>query len=179
VKTRGWASGGAAALVAALAAFGACGEADDGAPPACDRCWCEPPKDAPAAEVTLGTFDGTAFAPLADGDTLDLQAGPQGGHHFLVAVRTRSIDLASARTLLSASQGGADVDALSCPYHILYVTGANGWATLPHAVALVVDEGWVASGAAEGVLVTVRAEVQDDRGAYGFDERTVLARLLP
>lgn len=176
MKPRGRASGAAAALVAALAAVGAC---DDGAPAACARCWCEPAKDAPAAEVILGTFDGAAFAPLADGDALDIHAGPQGGHHFLVVVRTRSLDLTKTRTLLSASQGGADVDALSCPYHSPYVTGADDWATLLNAVPLVLDEDWLASGAANGAPVTVRAEVQDDRGAYGFDERTVLAHMLP
>lgn len=179
MKTTERASEHAAALVTALAALGACGDHDGRAPVACDRCWCEPAKNAPAAEVMLGTLNGAAFAPLADGDTLDIYAGPQGGHHFLVAVRTRSIDLASARTLLSASQGSADVDALSCPYRTRYVASADGWAMLPNALPLVLDEGWLASGAADGERVTVRAEVEDDDGAYGVDEHTVLVHRLP
>ena len=174
MKPRGPARG--AALVAVL---WACGESGGRAPPVCEQCWCAPAPDAPAADVTLGRFDGTVFTPLADGDTLDIHAGPQGGHHFLVAVRTRSVDLASARTLLSASQGGADVDALSCPNHKHNETKAKNSATLPGDVPLVLAETWLASGAVEGASVTVRVEVQDDRGAYGFDEHTVLAHRLP
>lgn len=170
------ASGSVAALAASLLGLVAC---DDGAPAACEQCWCDPAAAAPAADVELGKFDGVGFAPLANGDTLDVYAGPQGGHHFLIAVRTRAIDITSTRTLLSASQGGTDVDVLSCPYRTPYVSGADGWASLRGAAALVLDESWLASGAAEGAQVTVRVEVQDDRGAYGFDERTILTHLLP
>jgi hypothetical protein len=177
---RAWqAHGRSAALLAALAMSGACG-GHDGAPAdaACARCWCEPAANAPAAELMLGTIDNGSFTPLADDATLDIHAGPQGGHHFLVAVRARSLDLTAVRTLLSASQSGADVDVLSCPYHYTYVAGADGWATLADAVPLVLDEVWLAAATREGARVTIRAEVQDDRGAFGVDERTVVAHLL-
>jgi hypothetical protein len=50
---------------------------------------CRPPGDgAPALDVGQGVVD---YAPTEDGDLAQVEAGPQGGHHFWVAVRADNI----------------------------------------------------------------------------------------
>jgi hypothetical protein len=54
-----------------------------------------------APELILGTGQ-TDFAPLADGQTLQLERGPQGGHHIWIAARMRNLRQSGSRTTLTA-----------------------------------------------------------------------------
>jgi hypothetical protein len=54
-----------------------------------------------APELILGTGQ-TDFAPLADGQTLQLERGPQGGHHIWIAARMRNLRQSGSRTVLTA-----------------------------------------------------------------------------
>jgi hypothetical protein len=72
---------------------------------------CRPPNHGPP-ELALGTGQ-TDFAPLADGQTLQLERGPQGGHHLWVAARMRNLRQSGSRTTLSAKVVGAP--AISIP----------------------------------------------------------------
>lgn len=54
-----------------------------------------------APEVILGTGQ-TDFTPLADGQTLTLEQGPQGGHHIWMAVRMRNLRQSGSPTTLTA-----------------------------------------------------------------------------
>ena len=51
--------------------------------------------------MIIGTGQ-TDFAPLADGQTLMLEQGPQGGHHLWIAVRMRNLRQSGSPTTLSA-----------------------------------------------------------------------------
>lgn len=59
------------------------------------------PANAGAAELVLGTGQ-TDYGPLADGQTLQLEKGPQGGHHIWMAVRMRNMKRSGSRTALYA-----------------------------------------------------------------------------
>ena len=54
-----------------------------------------------APELFVGTGQ-TDFAPLADGQTLMLEKGPQGGHHIWIATRMKNLRQSGSRTTLSA-----------------------------------------------------------------------------
>lgn len=59
------------------------------------------PANRGAPELFLGTGQ-TDFAPLAEGQTLLLEKGPQGGHHIWIATRMKNLRQSGSRTTLSA-----------------------------------------------------------------------------
>ena len=61
---------------------------------------CRPANHGPP-EVILGSGQ-TDFAPLADGQTMMLERGPQGGHHIWIAVRMRNLRQSGSPTTLTA-----------------------------------------------------------------------------
>lgn len=61
---------------------------------------CRPANHGPP-ELVLGTGQ-TDFAPLADEQTLQLERGPQGGHHIWIAARMRNLRQSGSRTTLNA-----------------------------------------------------------------------------
>lgn len=62
--------------------------------------FCRPAKHG-APELFLGTGQ-TDFAPLADGQTLQLERGPQGGHHIWIATRMKNLRQSGSRTTINA-----------------------------------------------------------------------------
>jgi hypothetical protein len=61
---------------------------------------CRPANHGPP-ELFLGTGQ-TDFAPLNDGQTLQLERGPQGGHHIWIAARMKNLRQSGSRTTLTA-----------------------------------------------------------------------------
>lgn len=68
----------------------------DNAPDACK------PARAGDPEVILGTGQ-TDYSPLADGQTLQLEKGPQGGHHIWIAVRMKNLRQSGSMTTITAT----------------------------------------------------------------------------
>jgi hypothetical protein len=62
--------------------------------------FCRPAKRGPP-ELFLGTGQ-TDFAPLDEGQTLQLERGPQGGHHIWIAARMKNLRQSGSRTTLNA-----------------------------------------------------------------------------
>jgi hypothetical protein len=58
------------------------------------------PAGAGDPEVTLGSGQ-TNYAPLNDGDTLQIEKGPQGGHHIWVALRMRNLRQSGSTTTIT------------------------------------------------------------------------------
>ena len=60
----------------------------------------------------------TAFAPLADGETVTPECGPQGGHHLWMALSMKSFRQVGTVTTITAAQlgGGKTVPATGFPY---------------------------------------------------------------
>jgi hypothetical protein len=63
---------------------------------------CKPRNPGPPA-VQIGTGQ-TGYVPLAAGQTLQAEAGPQGGHHIWIAVRMKNMKQAGSTTQVSAVQ---------------------------------------------------------------------------
>lgn len=62
---------------------------------------CRPSKPGPP-EVILGTGQ-TDYAPLTDGQELQLEQGPQGGHHIWMAVRMKNLRQSGSTTTVSST----------------------------------------------------------------------------
>lgn len=67
-----------------------------------DVCW-RPNGGAPIVEAGTGQTD---FQPLADGQTLVPERGPQGGHHLWVAVRMKNLRQSGTTVTLTGEQPG-------------------------------------------------------------------------
>ncbi len=65
---------------------------------------CKPKNPGPPT-VIIGTGQ-TGYTPLAVGQTLQAEAGPQGGHHIWIAVRMKNMKQAGSTTQVSAVQPG-------------------------------------------------------------------------
>jgi hypothetical protein len=61
---------------------------------------CRPAKHGPP-EVVIGTGQ-TAYLPLAEGQGLELEKGPQGGHHIWIATRMRNLRQSGSTTAITS-----------------------------------------------------------------------------
>ena len=68
------------------------------------------PANAGAPEVILGTGQ-TDWAPLADGQVVELEQGPQGGNHIWVSARMKNLKRSGSRTLITGglASGGEPI----------------------------------------------------------------------
>lgn len=62
---------------------------------------CRPAKPGPP-ELVLGTGQ-TDYAPLVDGQTLQLEQGPQGGHHVWMAIRMKNLRQSGSTTTVTST----------------------------------------------------------------------------
>lgn len=175
-RSRGSAALAATALAAlALAALAACG--DDAPPAECNA-------GGASAEVGSGTVE---FEPLAADAELEMIAGPQGGHHFILHARMRGLDpgdptrpgdSSNPRTQFTIERtGGEQVQLDQPPYRIGYAAGADGFAELPSGRIVPFVEDLVAELDGERLRVTV--EIVDRDGACARDDAEVTAVLGP
>ncbi len=128
---------GSVALALTLGAASACGSAEggtgesdsgtsdsddggDGDGDPGDPCT---PGDAPT--LVIGTGE-VAYAPLADGETIELVRGPQGGVHTLIALHAEDID--ASEEVLGKLEGYLDGEPLasSSPYLNMRCNSAAG-----------------------------------------------------
>jgi hypothetical protein len=156
-----------ALLLVAACALGACAppsssEPDAGAPL---------PSDFP---LELGTGRET-FQPLADGDTVYLEAGFQGLQHVLASVRSDA--LAEGRYMTDFSLVHTDGTRLSeasrvrAPY-----ADAGGEVSLTGYRVVVGDD---TVDAAVGAQAVLRVVVEDGEGGQAADERRVQVEWAP
>jgi len=133
------------------------------------------------ARIELGT--GTVeFEPLADGTSLEVVAGPQGGFHFVVHARAEGIvpgDPASPgvpgnpSTTFAAYLDGVQVDLDLPPYRLGYQDlGADGYA-LPSGRILQLQQEVIPDIYGRDVRITVT--VRDRDGDSAEDERVIRA----
>lgn len=146
----------------------------------------DPPQPMGEAEIGTGMF---AFAPLVDGASLDLVAGPQGGFHFVVHARIRGlspgdprqpelpgnpttwfraldengerVDIAEVRQLGYAPQGGDD----------------EGWYILPSGRILLIEN--EAAPRLYGRPVTIEVQIRDADDRWAGDTARITAVAYP
>jgi hypothetical protein len=134
------------------------------------------------AEVELGT-GATDWIALAENGRLDVLAGPQGGHHFLVHARIRNLTpgdplfpgLAdNPTTAFAAYLGDRQVDQQQPPFRLGFGQGDESFYYLETGRLLFLNDSDVPMLYGQAVRLTVK--VVDIAGREATDERTVLAQ---
>ena len=87
------------------------------------------PANAGAPEVVVGTGQ-TDYLPLTDGQTVQLEKGPQGGHHMYVALRMKNIKRSGSTTTLSATQPGTGIQAPPSTFVFTFDGDTGGYCKL-------------------------------------------------
>lgn len=145
---------------------------------------CSDPDDPVAgAEIQIGT-GALEFEALEPGEELVLEAGPQGGYHFVINARIRNLIagdpeapglLGNPLTRFSIYlEDGRRIDANVPPYRLGYKEHGDGWYTLTSGRILQLDQTLVIEEnlAAEilGQDVQLRVHIRDARGDEASDE---------
>jgi hypothetical protein len=141
---------------------------------------CRPAKPGPP-EVILGTGQ-TDYSPLNDGQTLQMEQGPQGGHHIWMAVRMRNLRQSGSTTTVSGvvSDGPSPVAPLAVVFTFDPDEGAYckvyGLRFQLDASGLAADGSPIPAPDYHVFLnktIAVTAEVVDSTGARASATRTV------
>ena|GEM_PF-3452875 len=130
-------------------------------------------------ELGTGTID---FEPMAADAELEIIAGPQGGHHFIVHARAQNIipgdpsipglDANPRTTFAAFTETGEQIDMMFPPYTLGYRRDGD-WLVLPSGRILQVHDEVVDSLIGHRVRITVH--VIDAAGTSGDDERWITA----
>lgn len=131
--------------------------------------------------VELGTGT-TDWEPLTENQELELHAGPQGGHHFIVHARIHDMlpgdvsvpgALGNPTTQFEAQDAdGTEVNLFVPPYRLGYEDGGDGFDYMASGHLLVIDEAYVEQ--LYGTQVTITVYVADASGVASRDTRTVM-----
>jgi hypothetical protein len=87
------------------------------------------PKNAGPPTVQIGTGQ-TGYAPLALGQTLQAEAGPQGGHHIWIAVRMKNMTQVGSTTHVSAVKPGTNTPIPPSSFAFTFDTDEGGYCKL-------------------------------------------------
>jgi hypothetical protein len=140
--------------------------------------------DAPDANMNVRVELGTGtveFETLSTDQELELIAGPQGGHHFIVHARMQGMIPGDpsmpglvgnpATSFRVFDENEEQIDVMFPPYKLGYTDADGGWFDLPSGRILqVVEERALGL---YGTRVRIDVRVTDVTTASGFDERWV------
>ncbi len=87
------------------------------------------PVGAGAPQVYVGTGQ-TDYLPLTDGQTLQAELGPQGGHHIWIATRMHNLKQAGSTTTITATQPGSGLVVPSTAYVFTFDRDEGGFCKL-------------------------------------------------
>jgi len=143
------------------------------APDACRPANPGPPK------VIIG-MGQTDYFPLTDGQTLQAQAGPQGGHHIWLAVRMQNLKQSQTTTTVTATQPGTGVKVW--PYSVVFtfLPGEGGFCKL-YGLRFQLDANGVNFPQFLGKPLDVKVEIKDVLGevAVGTAHVNIDRNVLP
>jgi hypothetical protein len=141
---------------------------------------CRPAKPGPP-EVILGTGQ-TDYATLTDGQELQLEQGPQGGHHIWLAVRMKNLRQSGSTTTVTSTV--VDGPMVLEPLAVVFTFDRDeGSYCKVYGLRYQVDVSGLASDGTSipapdyhaflGKTMTVTAEVVDSTGARASSSRTI------
>ena len=122
--------------------------------------------------VTIGWGQGD-YLPLTDLQTLDVEAGPQGGHHIWLAIQMKNLLGSGSRTTLEAVSPSTGT-AIS-PFDVIftYKPSEGGYCKL-YGLRYQLDLDGVDYVPLLGKELDVTATVVDSSGDSGRDSRRVM-----
>jgi hypothetical protein len=112
------------------------------------------------------------YLPLADLETVQVEQGPQGGHHIWIALRMKNLLRSGSRTVLSAVSPSSGAEVM--PFEVIFTfeTGDGGYCLL-FGLRLQLDAGGVDYVPLLGQELDVTATVTDRSGDTGQGQRRV------
>ncbi len=125
---------------------------------------CRPANPGPP-EVVVGTGQ-TDFLPLTDGQVVQAELGPQGGHHFYVAVRMRNLKRSGSTTTISATQPGTGLTIPPTSFVFTFDPDEGGYCKL-YGLRYQLDNQGIDYHPFLGQPLDVKVEVRDSTGAVG------------
>jgi hypothetical protein len=135
---------------------------------------CRPPNHG-APEVIIGQGQ-TDYGTLTDGQVLQLEKGPQGGHHIWIAARQRNLRQSGSITTITSTLEGDPTPVPPMAYVFTFDPDEGSYCKL-YGLRYQVDAGATDLGTTYkkflGKNLTVTVEVADSTGAKASSTRTV------
>ena len=130
-----------------------------------------------APELFLGTGQ-TDFASLNDGQTLQLERGPQGGHHIWIAARMKNLRQSGSRTTLTAKLVGEAASSIAPAAYVFTFDRDEGTYCKLWGLRYQLDSGATDLAADYkrflGKQLEVTVEVTDSTNAKATSTKTIL-----
>lgn len=123
----------------------------------------------PQLTVGLGQTD---YGAVPDGADVKLEAGPQGGHHVWIAVRTKNLRQRAATLTLNAKVQGSNAEAPTSRTVFSLRTDEGGFCKL-YGIRYQLDGGKEPLSSFLGKTLVIRALVQDESGKAAEDTLTL------
>src|SRR6202041_543970 len=120
------------------------------------------PKNAGPPTVQIGTGQ-TGYVPLAAGQTLQAEAGPQGGHHIWIATRMKNMKQAGSTTQVSAVQPGTNTPIPPSSFAFTFDPDEGGYCKL-YGLRYQLDNGGIDYVQFLGKPLDVKTTVVDSIG---------------
>jgi hypothetical protein len=123
------------------------------------------PANPGAPDVIVGTGQ-TDYFPLTDGQTVQAETGPQGGHHIWIAVRMQNLKQSGSTTTITATR--PDTGATVAPFSVVftYLPDEGGFCKL-YGLRFQLDANGVDLNQFLGEPLDVKVEVHDLIGEDG------------
>ena len=125
---------------------------------------CKPPNAGPPV-VYLGTGQ-TDYLPITDGQTLQAELGPQGGHHIWMAVRMHNLKQSGSTTTLTATQPGTSLTVPASAYVFTFDADEGGFCKF-FGLRFQLDANGNDYKSLLGKPLDVTATIKDQSGAIG------------
>lgn len=125
---------------------------------------CRPANPGPP-EVIVGTGQSD-YLPLADGQVIQAEQGPQGGHHFYVAIRLKNLKRSGSTTTISGLQPGTNVAIPPTAFVFTFDGDEGGYCKL-YGLRYQLDNGGIDWMQFLGKPLDVTVKVKDATGAEG------------
>jgi hypothetical protein len=124
-----------------------------------DRC---KPRNAGPPDLQIGTGQSD-YLPLASGQTLQAEAGPQGGHHIWIAARMKNVKQALSTTRVEGLQPGTGTPIPPSTFVFNYAPDDGGYCKL-YGLRYQLDNGGIDYKPFLGKPLDVRVTVTDPAG---------------
>ncbi|HEX7604190.1 MAG TPA: hypothetical protein VF316_21375 [Polyangiaceae bacterium] len=125
---------------------------------------CRPANPGPP-EVIVGTGQ-TDYLPLTDGQVVQAELGPQGGHHFYVAIRLKNLKRSGSTTTISGLQPGTNIAIPPTSFVFTFDGDEGGYCKL-YGLRYQLDNGGIDWTQFLGKPLDVTVKVKDNTGAEG------------
>lgn len=115
------------------------------------------------SEVLVGTGQ-TDYAPITEGEVIEAERGPQGGHHLWIAVRMKNLKQAGSTTTITGVQPGTGITVPNTSFVFSYDRDEGGYCKI-FGLRYQLDNGGTPVEGFLGKPLDITVEVRDVGGS--------------